>query len=256
MVKATFLEYEKPLLCAMIICETPEECIAKIKASIAEGAEALGVQLCRIKKEYRNVETLSRIFAACEGLPIYITSYRGAESEGYTDRECADYLLMGLEAGATLCDIFGDMFEKGAKYQLATDPDAVRQQKELADEIHRRGGEVLFSCHTQQVTTVEENLYIAKEQADRGADVIKIVSIMEDKNEIGAYIESIRRINAEVPKKLLLLSGGVSRVIRYIGPSFGVCMYLCLHEVGPFDTPLQPLLKNIKPVRDNIIFEI
>lgn len=255
MKKVTFLEYEKPLLCAMILCSTPNECIAKIKASLADGAEAIGVQMCRIKKEYRTKEQLKRIFDACEGKPVYITSYRASESQDCTDEECAEYLLMGLEAGGTLCDIYGDMFEAGAKYQLATDEEAVKRQMALAEEIHKRGGEVLFSCHTQQTTTVEENLYIAKEQARRGADVIKIVSLMEDKRELPAYIESVQRITAEVPKKLLLLTGRASTLLRYIGPSIGVCMYLCVHEHGPEDTPLQPKLKTIKAVRDNIIFE-
>ena len=95
---ATFLNYEKPLLCAMIMCDTPDECIAKIKLSLSEGAEAIGIHLCRINREYRTKEQLKRIFAACEGKPIYVTSYRVGKSVGYTDEECVQYLLMALEA--------------------------------------------------------------------------------------------------------------------------------------------------------------
>lgn len=48
--KTTFLNYDKPLLTAMIQCPTAEECIEKIKASLADGADALGIQLCRLKR--------------------------------------------------------------------------------------------------------------------------------------------------------------------------------------------------------------
>ncbi|MBQ8416482.1 MAG: type I 3-dehydroquinate dehydratase [Clostridia bacterium] len=249
---ATFLNYEKPLLCAMILCNTPKECIEKIKASLADGAEAFGIQLCKLKKEYRTKEILCEIFAACEGLPIYITSYPIDESEGDSDEECARFLLLGLEAGATLCDVTGDIFEHGAPYQLATDPEAVKKQKALIDEIHRRGGEVLMSCHTNQSTTVEENLMIARAQAERGADVLKIVNIASSLEEVPTYIEAIQKILAETDKKLLFLVGKDGRILRYIGPEFGVCMYLCVYEHGPLDADDQPTIKQAKAVRDNI----
>ena len=250
--KPTFLNYEKPLLTAMIQCATPEECIVKIKASITDGADALGIQLCRLKREYRNKETLIRIFNACEGKPIYVTSYRSAESEGYTDEECAEYLLMALDSGATLCDVIGDMFGRSPYYELAEDEKAIKKQKELIDEIHRRGGEVLMSSHTLKNISVDETVMIAKAHEERGADVIKIVNRAESTGEIPMYIEAIQKITKSTDKKLLLLVSGEGQIIRYIGPSFGVCMYLCVHHYNDADTPEQPLLKNIKLVRDNL----
>lgn len=252
--KPTFLKYDKPLLTAMIQCATEEECINKIKASISDGADALGIQLCRIKKEYRTKECLKRIFDACEGRPIYVTSYRHSESEGYTDEECSELLLLALDAGATLCDIIGDMFGVCPAYQLAEDEDAVKKQKALIDEIHRRGGEVLISSHVSKSMTVEECLRIAKTQEERGADVIKIVACSsQDKNDVPRYIEAIQTILNNTNKKLLFLASGQSQIIRYIGPSFGVCMYLCVESHGPVDTPEQPVLKKLKSVRDNIL---
>ena len=56
----------------------------------------------------------------------------------------------------------------------------------------------------------------------------------------------------ETGKKLLLLAGGPARMIRYIGPNFGVCMYLCLEHCGDLDSTAQPLLKHMKPIRDHI----
>lgn len=250
--KPTFLKYHKPLLTAMIQCSTPRECIIKIKASLAEGAEAFGIQLCRLKKEYRTKEILTEIFNACGGKPIYVTSYRYAENGGYTDDACVKLLLLAVDSGATLCDVMGDIFERSPQYELAESNEAVQKQKLLIDEIHRRGGEVLMSSHTNKSTTIEENLMIAKAHIERGADIIKIVNNAEGTDEIPKYIEAIQKITQMTDKKLLFLVSGKGRIIRYIGPSLGVCMYLCVQSYGENDTPDQPVLKTLKEMRGHI----
>lgn len=251
--KPTFLKYDKPLLTAMIQCTTAQACIEKIKASLADGAEAIGVQLCRLKKEYRTKEILTEIFNACEGKPIYVTSYREGESEDLSYDECADLLLLALGAGATLCDVMGDMFECSPQFQLSESEEAIKKQKELIEEIHRRGGEVLMSSHTFKSTTLDENLMIAKAHIKRGADIIKIVNSADDVTEVPKYIDAIQKILQMTDKKLLFLVSGEGQIIRYIGPSFGVCMYLCVQNRSQLDTPEQPILKDLKLVRDNIL---
>ena len=253
--KKTFLEYDKPLITAMIICRTPEECIAKIKASIEDGADALGIQLGRLQPQYKKREYIEKIFAACGDKPIYLMNYRYDNEPGNTTFEdCMELLLLGLDCGATLCDVMSNLYETSAPFELAMSVDAVKKQKEIINEIHNRGGEVLMSCHTLKSTTVEENLMLAREQIDRGADVIKIVNEALVPDEIPKYIEAIQKILQMTDKKLLFLVSGEGDIIRYIGPSFGVCMYLCVHKHGEFDTPQQPLIKNIKAMRDNMKF--
>ena len=253
--KKTFLKYDKPLITAMIICRTPEECIEKIKASLKDGADALGIQLGRLEPQYKKREYIEKIFAACENKPIYVMSYRydGVEGSSTFD-ECMELLLTGLDCGATLCDIMSNLYEASAPYELATSEEAVKKQKDIIKTIHDRGGEVLMSCHTLQSTTVAENLMIAKEQIDRGADVIKIVNEALTEDEIPKYIEAIQKILQMTDKRLLFLVSGKGDIIRYIGPNFGVCMYLCVHKHGEFDPPQQPLIKNIKAIRDNSKF--
>lgn len=254
--KPTFLTYDKPLLTAMIQCPTPNECIEKIQASLNDGAEAFGIQLCRLKRKYRTKEILKSIFNACGNKPIYVTSYKLAESADYTYDDCAKLLLLALDSGATLCDVMGDMFSQSSEYQLTNDITAIEKQKKLIDKIHFYGGEVLISSHTFKSTTVEENLMIAKAQIERGADIIKIVNTAKSINEIPVYIESIQKITQMTDKKLLFLVSGQGQIIRYIGPHFGVCMYLCVQSHNNFDTPEQPILKKIKAIRDNMPFDI
>lgn len=254
--KPTFLKYDKPLITAMIYAATPDAAVSKIKASLADGAEAFCIQLELLKREYRTEENLKEIFSACDNKPIYVTSYRGGDNEGFTDEQCMDFLLFALDCGATLCDIPGDMYDRSPYYELTDNPVAIEKQKALVDEIHRRGGEVLMSCHTYKALTVEENLKIAKAQAERGADIIKIVNVHENADDIPSCIESIQKIKSETDKELLFLVSAAGKIIRYIGANFGVCMYLCLQTYDGADNPVQPLIKNIKAVRDNIGFDI
>ena len=250
----TFLKYSSPLLCAMIQCPTADECIEKIKLSINEGADALGIQLCKLRKEYRTREILERIFAACEDKPTYVTSYRYGESADMSDEECAELLLLALDCGATLCDVMGDLYCRSPELELTNDETAIAKQKALIDEIHAHGGEVLMSSHTFKSTTLEQNLMIAREQAARGADIIKIVNVAQSADEIPKYIECIQKIVADTDKKLLFLVSGKGEIVRYIGAAFGVCMYLCVAYHGPNDTPEQPLINRARAIRDNIAF--
>lgn len=252
--KKTFLSPEKPLLTAMILCPTPEECIAKIRRSMAEGADAFGVQLCQLRREYRTRENLTAIFAACGDKPIYITAYRNGESKGMSDEECVSLLLLGLDCGATLCDVIGDLFAP-CEQQMTYDAAVIERQKALIDEIHRRGGEVLMSVHDLRSLTADEVLTVAKAQAARGADIIKIVVKTDSTACLPDYVRVIGQILRETGKQLLLLDCGANvRFIRQLGPNLGVCMYLCVTEHGAFDNHDQPLLKDIKAVRDHLLF--
>ena len=54
MKKKSFLSYEKPLLTCMVQASNPDRIKALIDASIPEGAEAIGMQFCKLKLEFRH----------------------------------------------------------------------------------------------------------------------------------------------------------------------------------------------------------
>ena len=226
----SFLGHSKPLLTAMVQAKTPEEACCIITDSMYDGAEAFGIQLENLERKYRNVETLKSIFYHCGDKPIYITSYRNGESTGYTDEECEQYLLMGLEAGAALCDVMGDMY-KQEKYGITYDEEAVKKQRELIDKIHSRGGEVLMSVHFYEFFDEDETMKVAHAIEDRGADIMK------------------KELHA---KFLFLANGKYSKLIRLFGPQLGVCTYLCVQSYRPINSKEQPKLRATKAIRDNI----
>ena len=251
MKKRTFLSYEKPLLTCMVQADNPDRIKALIDATIPEGAEAIGMQFCKLKVEYRNEKTYRELFAYTD-LPIYVTNYRNHISNiGKSDDVLATELVELAECGATLCDVMGDYFD-ACEGELTMNKDAIKKQIRLIDELHGRGAEVLMSSHVLKFTPAERVLEIAREHERRGADICKIVTGAENTEQ---QIENLRIINLlkenlKIP--FLFLAGGECRILRRIGGSLGCCMYLCVHEYDELATKSQPLLSDIRVIRELI----
>ena len=241
-----------PLVTAMIQCPTPEECIHRIHDSLKAGAEALGVQLCQLKREYRTPEHLKAIFDACGDRVIYVTSYRVGQSAGLSDEECVELLLLAGRCGATLLDVPADLFckeENGITYDEA----AVVKQKALVDEIHAMGCEALISTHHQGPSSLEEIMAIGRAQVERGTDEVKIVVKDTDIRQLPVYITALQRLAAEMGKPVLFLpSGPCGTFLRRIGIELGCCMALTVVDHGPLDTVQQPVIGEVLAIRENL----
>lgn len=246
----TFLKFEKPLLTVMLQCETPEMAIARIRNALCLGGEAFGLQVESLKKEYQNPETYKRIFAEMRDKPIYVTNYRYSHNEDKSDDDLANGLIELAESGATLCDVMGDMFCKHPE-ELTDDPDAIKRQTELIDTLHNKGAEVLMSSHIFKFTSAERVLEVALEQKRRGADIIKIVTGAETMEQQIENLKITDLLNRELGAPYLFLSIGESKIHRLLGGNLGCCMYLCVYEHDALSTSAQPLLSEIKYIRDN-----
>ena len=122
----------------------------------------------------------------------------------------------------------------------------------LIDDLHQRGAEVLMSSHVCKYTPAERVLEIALEHQRRGADICKIVTKAETMAEQIENLRIIDLLKRNLKISFLYLCGGECRILRRIGGAVGCCMYLCVHEYDAFATLSQPLLKELKAVRDNI----
>ena len=249
MKKRSFLNYDKPLFTCMVQADNPDRIKELIDLSLPEGAEAFGMQFCKMKPEYRNAETYRELFEYCADKPVYVTNYRHGDNKSKSDDELGDELIELAECGATLCDVMGDYFD-ACDGELTMNEEAVQKQMKLIDELHKRGAEVLMSSHVLKFTPAERVLEIALEHQRRGADICKIVTGAENMEE---QIENLRIINMlkeklEIP--FLFLCGGECRIVRRIGGLLGCCMYLCVREYDEYATKSQPLLHDIKIIRD------
>lgn len=245
---------EKPLLTCMVQAAHPDRIKQLIDASLPEGAEAFGMQFCRMKREYRNEATYRELFAYADGKPVYVTNYRHHGSNaGHSDSELAAELLKLAECGAALCDVMGDLFD-ACEGELTMREEVVQKQRALIDALHKRGAAVLMSSHVLRFTPAERVLDMAREHQRRGADVCKIVT---NADTMAQQLENLRiihllRENLEIP--FLFLCGGECHLLRRIGASLGNCMTLCVHEYDELATPSQPLLKDAKLLRDTLGF--
>lgn len=251
--KKSFLNYSNPLLTVMLQCETPEVAIGRIRNANGLGADAYGLQVESLNLEYHNEDTYKRIFGEMNDKPCYVTNYRFGKNTGKSDEELAQGLITLAECGATLCDVMGDMFCKHPE-ELTDDKDAIQKQMQLIEKLHGMGAEVLMSSHLYKYAPAERVLEIALEQKRRGADVIKIVTSAENMEQ---QIENLRITNLLKEKlgaPFLYLSNGVSSIHRRLGMKLGCSMCLCVYEHDALSTAAQPLLKNIKTIRDDLDF--
>lgn len=249
--KPTFLQYDKPLLTVMLQCENPDTAIYRIRKSLGLGADAYGLQVESLKPEYHHPDTYKKIFSEMQGRPIYVTNYRSANNAGRSDDVLAEGLLTLADAGATLCDVMGDLYDPQPD-QIARDAAAIERQEQLIRELHRRGVEVLMSSHLYHFAPADKVLEIAVEQKRRGADIIKIVTGADTMEQ---QIENLRITNLlkqELGAPFLFLSGGKSSIHRRVGMRLGCCMCLCVYEHDALSTKAQPLLTEAKAMRDDM----
>lgn len=248
--KKTFLEYDKSLLTVMVQANNPDRIKELMNKSLPNGAEAFGMQFERMYAQYKSKETYKELFSYTDK-PIYVTNYRTAENEGKSDEVLADEILELADCGATLCDVMGDLFDKQPD-EVAISEKAIEKQMKLIDDLHKKGTEVLISTHIYTYTPAERVLEIALEHQSRGTDISKIVTgakTMEQQLE-NLRIINLLKENLKIP--FLFLAGGECRVLRRIGGELGNCMYLCVQEYDELATPVQPLLANVKAIRDNM----
>lgn len=243
----------KSVLTVMLQCATPETAIGRIRNANALGAEAYGLQVECLKREFQNEETYKRIISEANGRPVYTTCYRYNENNGKSDGELAEEILKIADSGAALCDVMGDLFDPQPD-QMAKDESAIIRQTELINAIHEKGAEVLMSAHVFKYLSSDEVLKIALEQRRRGADVIKIVTSADSLDEETENLKTTLLLKKELDCPFLFLSIGTSSIHRRLGGKLGNAMTLCVYEHDALSTPAQPLLKIAKAVRDDMGF--
>ena len=214
----------------------------------AEGAEAFGMQFCRMRSEFQTSEVYRELFALASSLPTYVTNYRYGYNAGKSDEELAAGILELADCGATLCDVMGDLFDKQDD-EVARDASAIERQMKLIDELHAKGTEVLMSSHVFQFTPAERVLEIALEHKRRGADIAKIVTGAETMEQQIENLRIVHLLKQELGIPFLFLAGGESRILRRVGGTIGNCMTLCVVEYDELATKAQPLLSEMKTLR-------
>ncbi len=249
--KNSFTGNEKAILTTMVQGTSPSRIKELVAKGLTEGAEAFGMQFERLLPEYKSPDTYRELFGCTNGLPVYVTNYRYLTNEGKSDETLAKELLELADCGASLCDVMGDYFDK-TEGEFTVNPNAVKKQEELIRALHEKGAQILMSSHTGKFTPAERVLEMALEYQRRGADIAKIVTNAESMAEQIENMRIITLLKEKLDIPFLFLCGGECSILRRIGGELGSCMYLCVCEYDEIATPVQPLLKHVKAIRDNM----
>lgn len=249
MKKQSFFNNDKATLTVMVQADNPDRIKELMDKSVPEGAEAFGIQLEQMESKYKTEEMYRDLFAYAKDKPLYVTNYRHTKNEGKSDEQLAEELLELADKGADLCDVMGDCFDKQPD-EVAVDETAINKQMELINRIHEKGARVLMSSHVMKYTPAERVLEIALEHQRRGADICKIVVGADNMEQQLENLKIINLLKEKLDIPFLFLSAGECSILRRIGGELGCCMYLCVYEYDSFATSLQPLLKDVRIIRE------
>lgn len=237
----------EPILVLMLRSNTPESLIKEIKSGLENGAEGFCLSMQEMAKEYRTEEYLKPIIDAMGGKVCYITNYRrnSITTEVPDDEELAKEMLTAISCGADIVDVMGDMFLPSAD-EITYDDAAVEKQKEYIAKIHEMGATALMSSHVLKYLPPDEVLKIAKSQASRGVDIVKIVVMSDTEEQLYSNFEINAMLTREIEQPVLFLSGGECRhKHRIFGPFLSKPnLFLVGNNVEP--DSLQPRIKDAK----------
>ena len=107
-----------------------------------------------------------------------------------------------------------------------------------------------MSSHVLKYTPAERVLEIALEHQRRGADICKIVTRADNMEQQIENLRIITLLKKELDIPFLFLCGGECRILRRIGAKVGSCMTLCVYEHDTLATPSQPLLRDVKTLKE------
>lgn len=259
-----FTESGDPIILGVLKEATVEATIEQIKKCEAAGATAFNLHLSLLDEESRKPESLKKIFAAANS-PVMAVHYNN-NPKGVTRKDTSEMrveeMIRAVECGAAGIDIQGYTFSTDTRAtqekfgdpekhpfitvrpkEVLMDPELIEKQKEAVRRVHALGGEVLMSCHTGMFLNTEQIVALAKFIEERNPDFIKIVTPVENKDDVLVALNSVKALKRELHTKFSYhCSGRLGRVTRYVGPYFGSSQVFAMDYYNEYADPEQLLI--------------
>jgi len=253
--RLSFLNKPYPVISGILAGQTPQELIAGSKNAEFEGAQGIAIGLSDLKPEFRTAEALKPVIEAVN-LPFMFFFYRD-DHWGHADDEARqEVLLAAAEAGASMIDVMGDLYDP-SPMEMTRRPEAVDRQKRLIDRIHAAGADAVISSHMACARTAEQTLEHLRELESRGADVVKIVTAVNTGEELAEAFRTTLILKRELNAPFIhLCNGAFSRPHRFLGPALGVSILFAVTRYEPRYGMTQPTIRAMKAVLDNLHWHI
>lgn len=253
--KFSFLNKPYPVITGIMGGQTPQEFIAEARNAEFEGAQGVALNLSDLKPEFRNKEALKGVIDAVD-LPFMFFFYREDKWENRDDDRRQEVLLAAADAGASMIDVMGDLYDP-SPMEITRNQQAIDKQKRLIDTIHSKGADVVISSHMSCPRTTEQVLEHLQEVEKRGADVVKIVTTVNTADELAEAFRTTMTLKRELKTPFIhLCNGKFSRPHRFMGPALGVSILFAVAHYEPRYGMGQPSVRAMKAVLDNLHWNI
>ncbi len=253
--RRSFLSKPYPVITGIMAGQTPQELIAESRNCEFEGAQGIAIDLSDLKPEFRNHDSLKSVVAAV-GLPFMFFFYRN-DHWGHSDDDARQELLLtAADAGASMIDVMGDLYDP-SPMEITRNAAAVDRQKRLIAEIHAKGAEVVISSHMSCARTTEQVVEHLLEVESRGPDVVKIVTTVNTEDELAEALRTTMALKRVLRAPFIhLCNGKFSRPHRFFGPVLGTSILFAVSRYEPRYGMTQPTIRAMKGVLDNVHWNI
>lgn len=127
------------------------------------------------------------------------------------------------------------------------DPEVVERQKAQIRRWQSMGAEVLMSAHVRVDLSEDQALALALEIQSRGADIVKIVTSCQSKEQALTILQTNMRLAKDLEKPFIYTcQGPYGRLIRPCAPLFGTMLVFGHGAYHPLANPEKPLLANLQ----------
>lgn len=253
--RLSFLNKPYPVITALLGRATPQDLIADVRKSETDGAQGIVISLDELKTEFRNPDSLRSIINSVN-LPFMCCFYRSDKWGKDSDDERQELLLKAADAGTSMIDVMGDLFDP-SPMQITHNQSAIDKQQRLIEKIHRKGADVVISSHMTCSRTTEEVVEHMRALEDRGPDVVKIVTVVNNEAELAEAFKTTMTLRHELKTPFIhLCNGSYGRPHRFICPTLGVSILFAVLSYSANSVKTIPTIKEMKTVLDTIHWNI
>jgi len=244
--KKSFLRNGETAIALLSSPTCVDHAIALARTARDDGADGVTLELHRFPVEERTVENFRKIVTSVQ-LPFMFTDYRSDIYYGADDEARMATLMKAAEAGAEFVDVMADLYCP-SPLEIATNEKAIARQRETIDAIHRLGAKAVMSSHIlDRSRTAEECLAQLRMEEERGADIVKLVTMAYTQADFLESVKCLMRLNAEMKTPWIYLCGGpFARLQRFMGPHFGCAVEFAVHDYMTANNYDQPTIRNFK----------
>ncbi len=241
---------------------------AAIQNCIYRGAGMIDLHLPELADN--SVEALKPIIAFSR-VPILALNYRSYDWEdpSLAEEDRIASLLRAVEAGAAGIDLQGYSFDLPSKHrycgtaaysftqgdpkEVVTDEAVIQKQRELIDQVHAAGAEVLLSCHPDIPMKAEQVVELALFLEQRDPDIIKIVTKANNEEELAESFRTMVELKKALKTPVTYhAAGSAGALSRVINPALGGHIAFCVDQYRENSVMEQIDLTTAKAVIDGL----